>query len=131
MIAIEELLALAKARLHDAEVLAASNCFDSAMYLCGYAIELGLKARICKTLQWEGFPASNKEFEGYQSFKTHNLKILLHLSGVENYIRGQYFEAWSVVVTWNPEMRYNAIGTTSASKAQLMVSSTKSILEQL
>ena len=131
MIAIDDLFAIAQARLHDAEVLAASNCFDSAMYLCGYAVELGLKARICKTLQWEGFPSSNKEFEGLQSFKTHNLRILLHLSGIEGYIRSQFLREWSIVMIWNPEMRYNAIGTTSALKAQLMMTSTKSILEHL
>lgn len=34
---------------------------------------------MCKTLKWEGFPGSTKEFQGYQSFKTHNLDILLYL----------------------------------------------------
>ncbi|MCB0065385.1 MAG: HEPN domain-containing protein [Caldilineaceae bacterium] len=70
-----------KARLEDAEVLLAANRYDGAMYLCGYAVELALKARICRTLKWAGYPSTRKEFEGYQSLRTHDLKVLLHLSG--------------------------------------------------
>jgi len=39
------------ARLNDAEFLLESSRFDGSVYLCGYAIELGLKSRICKILQ--------------------------------------------------------------------------------
>ena len=84
MISIGDLKNIAKARLIDAEALASCHRYEGAVYLCGYAVELGLKNRICKTLKWEGFPGSTKEFQGYQSFKTHNLDILLHLSGGED-----------------------------------------------
>lgn len=57
------------------------------MYLCGYAIEVALKARICRTLNWTGFPETRGEFEGYQScrrpeyasviYYLHNLTLLL------------------------------------------------------
>ncbi len=47
----KEVKKIARARLKDAEVLAASRRYEGAIYLCGYAVELGLKARICKTLK--------------------------------------------------------------------------------
>jgi hypothetical protein len=56
------------------------------MYLCGYAIELSLKARICRTLKWVGYPDTAREFENYKSFKTHDVDVLLRLSGIEDRI---------------------------------------------
>ena len=50
--------------------------YDGSVYLCGYVIELLLKARICKTLNWDGFPSDSKEFQNLNNFKTHNLEIL-------------------------------------------------------
>ncbi|RCR70169.1 HEPN domain-containing protein [Larkinella punicea] len=46
-----DLKRIAQARLHDAKVLLDAGRYDGATYLCGYAIELGLKLRICKTLK--------------------------------------------------------------------------------
>jgi HEPN domain-containing protein len=46
-----DLTNLAKARLEDAELLNTHGRYDSAQYLCGYAVELALKTRICKTLK--------------------------------------------------------------------------------
>ena len=46
-----ELRKIAKARLKDAEALLAAHRYDGAIYLCGYAVELALKARICQTLK--------------------------------------------------------------------------------
>ena len=71
----KDIKAIAKARLRDAQVLLRGNRFEGAIYLCGYAIELALKARICQTLKWGGYPASNKEFDDYKSFKTHDLDV--------------------------------------------------------
>ena len=51
----KDIKAIAKARLKDAQVLLRGNRFDGAIYLCGYAIELALKARICQTLKWGGY----------------------------------------------------------------------------
>jgi hypothetical protein len=68
-----DLRAIARARLRDAQALLAAKRFDAASYLCGYAVEIALKARICKTLGWDGFPQTAKEFRGFQSVKTHDL----------------------------------------------------------
>jgi HEPN domain-containing protein len=54
---------IAAARLEDARQLFVAGRFDGAAYLCGYAVELALKARICDTLAWSEFPETAKEFE--------------------------------------------------------------------
>jgi len=46
----KEINEIARARLEDAEVLFSARRYDGAVYLCGYAVELGLKSRICNTL---------------------------------------------------------------------------------
>ncbi len=49
---------MAEARLHDAEVLLANGCHDGAAYLCGYAVELALKRRICIKFGWPDYKTS-------------------------------------------------------------------------
>ena len=100
MISVADLRAIAEARLEDAKVLAASGRFDGAAYVCGYVIELALKARICTTLNWQGFPEKRSEFENFASFKTHKLDVLLALSGQEQRIKIDHFTEWSSVATW-------------------------------
>src|SRR5689334_3330126 len=104
-----ELRRIARTRLRDAEVLFDGRRYDGAVYLCGYAIELALKARICTTLRWAGFPERGNEFRDLQSFKTHDFEALLRLAGREN-IRVAHLADWSVVVQWNPESRYERPG---------------------
>jgi len=118
---------IAEARLVDAEVLLNSKRFDGSVYLCGYAIELGLKKRICETLKWNEYPTSGK----YSTFKTHDLDVLLHLSGIEDKIKVNYLTEWSIVSQWNPEARYKPIGKIIESDAKDMLESAKEIIEQL
>lgn len=105
--------------------------FDGSIYVCGYAVEIGLKARICRVLRWAGFPSSNTEFQGYASFRTHNLDVLLHLSGRESIIKAKHLTAWSVVAMWDPETRYLPIGSASAADARAMLHSARDVLEAL
>lgn len=90
MISIADLKSIGRARLNDAKVLLKGRRLDGAVYLCGYAVEMALKARLCRTLKWSGFPETGAEFQGLQSVKTHNLEILLRLSGVEGKIRTRF-----------------------------------------
>ena len=110
MISTVDLKNVVKARLKDAQILYRARRYDGAVYLCGYAIELQLKYRICKTLKWSEFPLSNNEFKNYHSFKTHNLDILLHLCPKEDRIKKYFLADWSIVAKWDPEMRYNIMG---------------------
>jgi hypothetical protein len=126
-----ELKKIAGARLNDAEALLLARRYDGAAYLCGYTIEIGLKLRICKTLKWEGFPETTKEFEGLQSFKSHSLNTLLKLSGVEEKIKLNYLAEWSIVKQWNPESRYHRVGGITASDAAGFVEACKVLLHAL
>ena len=97
MITATNLRAIAVAKLEDARVLLANQRLDGAAYICGYAVELCLKARICDTLNWRGYPESTSEFKDLASFKVHNLQMLLILSGRETMILQNHFADWSIV----------------------------------
>jgi HEPN domain len=131
MITIQELEAIAQARLLDAEALIQAGRFDGATYICGYAIELSLKAKICRTLHWQGFPSSANEFRDYQSFKVHHLDVLLHLSGIEEDVKESHMNDWSNVKTWNPESRYKTVSSVSKEQAEMMLNSVKELMKVL
>jgi HEPN domain-containing protein len=131
MISRNELRRIARARLKDAEALYAAGRYDGALYLCGYAVELALKARICRTLKWDEFPSSPKEFASYQSFRTHSLLVLLALSGVERKVRARHVVEWSAVTVWNAESRYIPVGTTPQSIALAMIEGARVLLRVL
>lgn len=118
MIATTDLKSIARARLNDARVLLRGKRFDGAVYLCGYSVEVALKARICRTLKWMGFPETAAEFKGLQSIKTHDLEILLRLSGVEGRVRSKLLAEWSLIVNWDPEKRYRPAGQFTEQQAQ-------------
>ncbi len=131
MISIDALRAIGEAKLEDAKVLFASDRIDGAAYLCGYAIELALKAQICRTLGWKGYPQTAKEFENYQTFKTHKLDVLLHLSGQEQRIKEEQLKAWSAIAEWNPEVRYKEVGYAIREDVELMLASVIHLLDAL
>jgi len=128
MLSRQDLRKIAKARLKDAEVLFGGGRYDGAVYLCGYAVELAIKARICKQLRWAGFPESNNEFSKLQSFRTHDLELLLSLSGIEAKVRASHLADWSIVRTWKAENRYKLIGTATRINALDMIGSTRRLL---
>jgi hypothetical protein len=102
---------------------------DGAVYLCGYAVELALKNRICLTLNWLDFPESAKEFSGLASLKTHDLPTLLKFTGVEASVGSM--PEWLAVLDWSPEDRYKPVGSATLASAQLMLNSTRAILGAL
>jgi hypothetical protein len=131
LISIEQLRAISKARLQDAIVLLENDRVDGAAYICGYAVELALKARNCITLNWDGFPQTRSEFENYSSFKTHKLDVLLMLSGWEKRIKAEQIQQWSRVAPWDPEARYKAVGHFERNNVEVMLASVKVLLEVL
>jgi hypothetical protein len=131
VILIADLRAIAEARLKDAKVLLENERIDGAGYICGYVIELALKARICSTLNWPGFPAKRSEFENLASFKTHRLDILLSLSGQEDRIKTEHLINWSSVATWDPEVRYRTLGESDPVDVAQMIIAAESLLEVL
>jgi HEPN domain-containing protein len=131
MLTRQELQKIARARLEDAQALFKSTRYDGSIYLCGYAIEIGLKNKICKTLRWKTFPSSRSEFQDLQSFKTHSLDVLLRLSGAEDKIKKNFFAQWSIVRKWDSEARYKEVGSATEQIAESMIEATKILLGAL
>ncbi|SRR5260370_26410147 len=131
MISVRDLKAIVRARLKDAEVLTNARRYDGAVYLCGYAVEIALKARICAALKWGGYPSTRSEFNNYRTFQTHNLDVLLRLSGKEGIIKTRHFLEWSVVGSWEPETRYQPIGTATKRDATDLISATRVLVRVL
>jgi len=126
----EKLNKLSLERLQDAKVLFEARRYDGSFYICGYAVEMGLKHKICQTLGWGEYPASRKDSEKYRSFKTHDFEVLLHLSGAEKTIKKTLFTEWSILMRWNSEMRYSSQRQTGE-KAKLMIEATETLLKSL
>ncbi|MBI3373971.1 MAG: HEPN domain-containing protein [Betaproteobacteria bacterium] len=131
MIPVAELDNIARARIEDAKALLTVGRFDGATYLCGYAIEVALKARICKTLSWPEFPSTGGEFQAYRSFQTHDLDVLLRLSGQEGRIKRNHFALWNPVAIWKVESRYNVVGTVQQPEATAMIEAAGELLAVL
>jgi HEPN domain-containing protein len=124
MIPLTELDTIAHARLDDAQALHDAGRFDGAVYLCGYAVEVALKARICRALNWRQFP----DRKGFESIYTHDLDILLQYSGQELRVKNDHFSDWSNVMQWKEDKRYTIIGTATESASAGMIASAKVLL---
>ena len=131
MLTVTELRAISAARLDDAQTLFDAGHYDGVVYLCGYAVELALKARICETLNWSGYPATNPEFRDYHSFRTHDLKVLLRLSGQESRIMQDLPDTWWAVSNWNPDLRYRIPGSASQSGAATLLERMRQVIQAL
>lgn len=119
-----EFRALAWIRLAEAEVLLRNKKPNGAYYLCGYAVECGLKACIAKKTKRYEFP--NKEF--VNKSWTHNLTQLVELAGLkgelDSKIRagGDFASNWKVLEGWGEDARYDKKSITSARDIYVAVS---------
>ena len=102
---------LALLRRQEAQVLFEASLYDGARYLAGYVLELALKARICRLLDFAEYPDTG-EFR--RLYATHDLDQLLKLSGLSRKLSLQeaLFDSWSTAALWKPERRYDVPGTT-------------------
>lgn len=131
MLSVDDLFKIAKCRFEDAKFLAVNKRFDSAAYLCGYALELILKRQIAIHLDWkDGYPESKKDFERLASFKTHDLSDLLHLSGLEQKLKAntKLDVFWRVAKSWEVEQRYRRIGEWTAAETNGIIDATRNVL---
>ena len=127
----QQLRSIARARLRDAQALLRARRYDGAVYLCGYAVEIALKARICRALGWADFPEDNREFDGYQSLRTHRLDVLLRFSGLQARVKTRMIAEWSLVEVWRPEMRYRRVGTAGRRDAANMITAATRVVSSL
>jgi HEPN domain-containing protein len=115
---------MARTRLREAKILLQKKEYGGAVYLCGYSIEFALKARICRTFGWPEYKIS----KGYETFKTHELEVLLDLSGIRPKINRKYFAEWSAVDFWWSELRYEPISKIDPQVATDMISAAGKLL---
>ena len=131
MITRADLTKTARAHLRDAGILHRRGSYDGSVYLCGYAVEIALKARICRTLRWLGFPSTAGEFQNVKSLQTHNFEALLLFTGLENRIKVMQYDDWVIVKKWTPEQRYNPVGTQTVTDAADMIAAARTLIEIL
>ena len=75
----KDLQELSRLRLREAQALYKAHFYDGCVYLAGYAVELGLKARICRLLRLEQYPLAG---DIGRAFKVHSLDQLKVLAGL-------------------------------------------------
>jgi hypothetical protein len=120
----QDLRELAQLRLKEAEALFEAELFDGCAYLCGYAVELALKARVCATLGVDEYPLRMERL-----FKTHDFDDLKLLAGMEQeFLTGRpaLLSNWSIASEWKPEQRYDAQGTCDRARAEKILNALRS-----
>ena len=112
---ISNIQKLATRKLEEADCLFTNGHIDWSYYTAGYAVELLLKARVCKTLGIEDFfdekSSLMKKFKFPQAFKTHDFEQLSIVSGVYKQLEIAAIDSgfrvkWSKVCTWDEGSRY-------------------------
>jgi hypothetical protein len=145
MIQLQTLKYLVKNKMRDAEVLLANDRFPASIYLAGYAVEIALKYKICKMLQFNEFPESRQELSVYirqfnqnsfyalpssiSDIRNHDLGRLLIFSGIEYRVKNNLLKEWVIVNTWNPESRYRKVRVLKAGSESYIKSAKKIIKE--
>lgn len=113
----QQLRRLARLRLHEAETLFDAGCYDGCAYLCGYVVEIALKARICATLGLSDYPDKGSRLR--DALRTHEFDDLKLLAGMDQAFTANpaLLANWSLASKWKPERRYEPEGTYDKHKA--------------
>jgi HEPN domain-containing protein len=119
-----ELQRLACLRLKEAEALFTAGCYDACAYLCGYVVELGMKAVICARFGVNEYP--EKRLHG--ALRTHELEDLKLVAGLDQAFSSTIgrIACWSVASEWKPERRYQQEGSYDQAAALRMLSAISS-----
>lgn len=120
MVTRQQLQELALLRLQEAEALFAAGLFDGCAYLCGYVVELALKARICATLGVNEYP-ENTSRRLKDAFWSHDFDDLKLLAGMEHEFsatRPDLLANWSIASNWDPGRRYEPVGSYNQARAR-------------
>lgn len=118
----KDLQQLSRLRLREADALYKAHLYDGCVYLAGYAVELALKARICRLLRVKEYPLSG---DIGRSFRVHSLEQLKVLAGLTTHIdvkrNKELFDNWSKAVEWDPEQRYDTPGKYNERAARVIL----------
>ena len=99
---------LAVLRLDDAGYLLNNDRASSAYYLAGYAVELGLKACIAKSIHSNAIP----DLAFVRSIYSHNLSDLIGVAGLTQLLNEEidsnqdFAKHWAITNQWNGTSRY-------------------------
>jgi hypothetical protein len=118
---------LARERLNDAQALLDAGQYAGAHYMCGYAMEMKLKSRICKTHGWKEYPPQKLTEALSRALKTHNLADLLLFASPERTIEIDKTVEWSMVAAWNPNQRYTP-SAVIAEEARAMIAAVTTLM---
>jgi len=111
-----DLQKLAQIRLEDSVHLLQTNRASSAYYLCGYAVELALKACIAKLIQPDIIP--EKAF--INAIYTHNFDSLVSIAGLLPQLQAdikadtEFAAYWAIATKWSEDSRYEFWDSVSA-----------------
>ena len=108
--------------LYDAKLLHEAGRFESAIYLCGYAVEFALKARMCRHLNWQSYR------DDLPGMRSHVLVNLLCFTGID---RAKFNTAWDAISDWSPEMRYGGGMSISPEGASRIISAAEVLLKEI
>jgi len=64
----------------------------------------------------------------YRSFQTHELDVLLRLSGQEARVKENHFALWNTAANWKAESPYNVIGTAQQGDSGAMIQAAEALL---
>jgi len=103
---------MAQTKLDDAAFLLKHGRHSNAYYLSGYAVELGLKAAICKQIIAECLPDRRLIEDVYRYGQ--DLRRLINLAGLSEALAAAENEPkfkanWSIVAQWSEATRYEMI----------------------
>ena len=124
-----ELRDTAEAHWENAKILRDAGKYDGAVYLCGYAVEIALKARICQVLNWPTFPPAGNE--DFKSVFTHKIEPLLWFSGAVAEVKPKHLPDWAIIKRWDPELRYYPVGSKTAKDADETIMAAATLLKIL
>lgn len=121
-----ELRNIAENHLKVAELSFNAGLYENAIYVGGYCVECLLKAKICDTLEIDHlFDYGFEKKEMAKSFKTHDLIILLYLSGLtKKFIAAKASNLdlsmnWDYLCkNWSEQIRYDIVGSKTRTDAE-------------
>lgn len=105
-----DLQQLAEERLEDARVLFQHGRYAAAYYLCGYAVECGLKACIARLINQDEFPPYANFSRDVYTHDLNRLVVLAQLSqslATRKLSSDDFEENWSEVEQWTEQSRYD------------------------
>jgi hypothetical protein len=121
---LADLKQLSSDKLDDADSLLAAGRFAACYYVTGYALEIILKYRIAKQLNWPSFDINDHRF-----LKTHELDVLIKYTGV--FADLLKMPEWNFCREWSEEHRYQDSRQISRDTANKMLDYTRRLVTWL